>query len=213
MIVAGMDSATAEIKRIASSKDALGCFGETICKGIFLASGIPFVCLADIENGGAPKIEMQGGGVVLPDFQTFGDCWACLLDSKAKTTSVFYRKKGQERHGINERAWLAYQKSSDIYKQHCAIAIIELWRQMDEDVPQVWSGSFLLERLKELGPPDPGFNEPTPKVYWRRKQFVDVHSFSKEELLAIYHGRMRAPSLAPTLRNIFAPVKQTALFE
>lgn len=187
----------------------LGKFGEAFCANIFWASDFHYVPLYQIESGGAPMMEGREK-IILPDFDVMTNGLTAYLDAKAKTQSIIYRNKKSERHGIDRRCWLAYGHAAKASGKPCGIAIIELFR---DDSPLRWSGSLLIESLANLGVPFDGIPGTSQEhmVYWPRKRFCDLHSWSAIDLLRISKGQLEA-SFTYELENIFWPEKQRTLF-
>jgi hypothetical protein len=191
-------------------KEWLGNFGEKLWARIFASSGIRYIPLHKIENGGAPMLEGGSNREILPDFECSADGVSVYMDSKVKTQSIIYRKMSQERHGINKRCWNGYQRTANASGKMCGLGIVELFR----DGPSVtWSGSLLVETLTNLGEPIPGINGDRHKVYWPRKLFCDLDSFTACELVAIWRGEKQA-SYPTELMRIFSgkPPTQTFLW-
>jgi hypothetical protein len=189
------------------SPERLGEFGERVWSNIFRASGIPYIPLHKIETGHAPMIQGKDK-TVLPDYECALKREAVYVDSKAKTKSVFYRKLRQERHGIDRRSWVQYIKAAALTDKKCGIALIELFRH-----DLTWSGSFLIETLNNLGEPIPGTSNQRHMVYWPRKRFVDLDSWSALELLEIWQGKREA-AYPVELTGVFTftPTVQTTMF-
>jgi len=187
-----------------SSENWLGDFGEAIWSHVFCDSGIPYIALAKIFDGGAPVIKRNQHNVILPDFEIMLDGQTAFVDSKAKRRSVIFRLKKQERHGIDRRNWEHYCNASELAGKACGIAIVECFR---EDVCH-WSGSLLIETLRNLSTPEDGFSTERHMVYWPRKRFVDLSYFSACELLDIANGKMPV-RWGYELRRIFWPVSYT----
>ena len=181
------------------SKEEKGKFGERICKAILVASGVHYIPLCDLENGGAPMAVGGEGKVVLPDFDVIGGELSAYIDAKVKTQSIRYRKTGQVRHGINLRNYESYRRMGVLSKKQCGLFIIELL----DDAMQ-WSGSILSESFAGLGEPSKGFNEPTPKVYWPRNRFNSLGSYSASELVDISSGRLTV-TMESILKESFGP--------
>lgn len=184
---------------------ALGRFGEALWSAIFKASDIDYIPLCRIEDGGAPKLS---GKVVLPDFDVIGKTWSAYVDSKAKTTSVVWRKTDEERHGIDRKNYAQYQRVAAIGRKDCGLGIVELWRESTS----AWSGALLIESLSELDMPRSGESNQRHMVYWPRKRFRDLNSFTAGELYAFAKGYLLPPSFAFELERIFNPIKQKEFF-
>lgn len=194
----------------AASVEALGEFGETIWKRVMRASGWHYISLAEIAEGGAPLAHGTSGEIILPDLDAFCEGRNAYVEAKAKSRSVFYRNKKQERHGINERNYLHYRRISEMQKKRCAIAIVELWR---EALPwNYWSGSLLIETLTSLGDAQPGEYPETPrKVYWQRKNFRHLDSFEPMDLFRLYRGSLGG-KCGYDLDAVLFPAKQIEMF-
>lgn len=193
-------------------KKRLGDFGEALWARVFAASGIQYIPLHKIETGGAPMLE-GGDRSVLPDFDCVMDGRSIYIDSKVKTQSIIFRRLRQERHGINRSHWRDYLKAAAASGKMCGLGIVELFR----DGPSIqWSGSLLIETLGNLGVPFDSFNEDRRKVYWPRKLFCDLDSFTACELVAIKRGELKA-AYPTELSRIFAAtpsrLRQTSLWE
>ena len=205
------DNAIAAIRRFTERQ--LGDFGEAIWSRVLAFSGFHCVSLTKICEGGAPLARNSGGNLILPDFDAYRDGRSVFVESKAKTRSIVYSNKKQERHGIDERNYLHYQEIERQSGKPCCIGIVELWR---EDVARkdflYWSGSLLFEKLSDLIDPRSEHPEVPAKVYWRRKQFRDLHGgLSPVELFEIAVGK-RQLSLRWELENILNPAHQASLF-
>jgi hypothetical protein len=174
------------------TEHALGNFGEAVWARILAASGLGYIPLCNIETGRAPVIEGRNP-IVLPDFEVVDAAFNVYLESKAKTTSVLWRRQNQERHGIDRKSWVAYVKAAAVSGKPCGLGIIELFREQQAH-QQTWSGSVLIETLRNLGPPIVGEPEYDQRhmVYWPRKLFCDLDSWDASELLAIAKGDLLA---------------------
>ncbi len=198
----------------AMTETRLGNFGEKVWARILAASNLGYIPLHAIETGRAPMIEGPDP-VVLPDFQIITPVMDVYLESKAKTTSVLYRIRRQERHGIDRKNWTAYIKAAAMSDKPCAIGVIELFRERKAH-QQTWSGSILIETLHNLGRPIPGepeYNQ-SHMVYWPRKRFHDLDSWDALELLAISKGNLLAqyPVQLEVIFKSFA-CKQLEMFD
>lgn len=185
-----------------------GAFGERLWSNVFRASGVPYVPLCKIETGRAPVIE-GASPIVLPDFDCIAENWTAYVDSKCKKASVLYRKRRQERHGVDRKNYLHYERAAKASGKKCAIGIVECF---SEECRAQWSGSLLIETLADLGPPHAGESNQGHMVYWPRKQFRDLDSFSALELLAIHDGR-KSVSFRNEFEQLFrVKLKQSELF-
>lgn len=194
-----------------ASKEALGGLGEAIWANVLRESGWMYIALAQIENGGAPCGFDSRGRTVLPDFDAKSKGDSVYLDAKVKSQSIRYRlKNNQERHGINESAYRAYRRMEIEAGQRCCLGIVELWQQ-EENGGLAWSGSLLIETLANLGEPRCENPERPPKVYWPRKRFCDLDSFTPREVFALATGELRR-SYAYEIDRIVRPVVQSSLF-
>jgi hypothetical protein len=193
------------------TKKQLGDFGETLWANIFAASGIQYIPLHKIETGGAPMLE-GGQRSVLPDFDCVLDGRSIYIDSKVKTQSIIFRRLSQERHGINRSHWIDYLKAAAASGKMCGLGVVELFR----DGPSVeWSGSLLIETLGNLGIPFDGFSTDKHKVYWPRKSFCNLGSFTACELVAIRRGELKAAYPVELSRIFIATpqrLRQTSLW-
>lgn len=201
------DEAMAFLK--AASVESLGEFGETIWKRVMRASGWHYISLAEIAEGGAPLAHGASGEIILPDLDAFCEGRNAYVEAKAKSQSIMYRNKKQERHGINLRNYTHYRRISEMQKKRCAIAIVELWR--DSGAWLNWSGSLLIETLAELGDPRSEHPENPPKVYWPRKAFRHLDSFEPLRLFELYAGQFKG-HCGYDLDAILFPAKQAELF-
>jgi len=197
-----------EVKKLllTASDNELGNFGERLWSRVFESSSVNYIPLSQISNGGAPKIQCKGNGTVLPDFDVACGRWTAYIDSKCKTQSVLFRKKNQVRHGIDRRIWAEYQKAGLTYRKECAIAVLELL-----DHEGKWSGEIMIETLRELGEPFAGESNQRHMVYWPKKAFRNLHSFTPCELWNAYKG-VGVPSFAPELDLVFNRKSQGGLF-
>lgn len=185
----------------------LGDFGEQVLSNILRASGVRYIPLSKIDRGGAPRIEQANGFTALPDIDAAAAEWTAFVEVKCKSQSVYWRRDRQIRHGIDRVRFHDYERAAEVFKKHCAVAIVELYRE--DGV--TWSGSILIERLLELGPPFDGEGPQRHMVYWRRKDFHDLDSFTPEELWDIHDGRV-SRSFELELMQVFARKKQRDLF-
>lgn len=202
-----MTEAEARAKFLVQEPRWLGRFGEAFCANIFRASNFHYVPLYKIDNGGAPMMEGQRR-IILPDFDVMTNGLTAYLDAKAKRQSIIYRNKKSERHGIDRRCWLSYGHAAKASGKPCGIAIIELFR---DDHPLRWSGSLLIESLANLGQPFDGISNQEHMVYWPRKRFCDLQSWSAIDLLRIGNGQLE-PTFTNELKHIFWPFRQATLF-
>lgn len=192
--------------------DWLGHFGEAIWDHIVKASGWNMISLARICEGGAPLARGQNGKTILPDFEAYRGGKSVFVEAKAKTQSIVYCNKKQERHGINENNYVHYRQIEKDSGKPCCIAIVELWREDRSSHELYWSGSLLFEKLSELFDPRSEYPEIPPKVYWPRKQWRELESgLTALELFRIAH-EIDVPSFEFELDQILFPAKQKALF-
>ena len=191
------------------TKEELGDHGERVCKSTLLASGVHYIPLTDIDNGGAPMMVGATEKIVLPDFECVAPTWTAYIDAKAKTQSVLFRMRNQERHGINKSNFADYLKCTSRMRKHCGLFIVEHWRSDGE----TWSGALLCEAFRNIGDPIPGIPgaETPEKVYWPRKQLCELHVAEPDELVEIAKGRVRV-NVGFALEKIFNPWKQAELF-
>lgn len=195
---------------VCASPEWLGGFGEELWKRVLASSGWTYIPLCQIENGGAPLARGEETAFVLPDFDAAKDGFSVYVDAKVKSQSIIYRKKNQERHGINEACWNAYRLAGITSSKDCALAILEL--HSERSLGRVeWSGSLLFETLKNLGSPRCEHPEKPPKVYWPRKAFRDLDSFTALELFQLVTGDIRR-EYQLELDSVLRPVKQRNLF-
>ncbi len=205
-----MTEEQARIRLMAMTEKALGNFGEAVWARVLAASGFGYIPLCKIETGGAPMIE-GNHRIVLPDFEVLATSLNVYMESKAKTTSVLWRRQRQERHGIDRRNWREYMEAATRSNKPCVMAVVELFREQ-KAYSRDWSGSLLVETLRNLGPPIPGLPEynQAHMVYWPRKGFHDLDSWSALELLDIAKGRLKAQYPIP-LKVIFESVPSVQL--
>lgn len=205
-----MTEQEAQQKFLTVGEKWLGDFGERVWEHIFKASGIRYIPLHKINNGGAPMLEGKTR-IVLPDFECIMNREPVFVEVKAKTQSVIFRRQNQQRHGINYRNFKDYIEAAYESSKKCGIALIELFR----DGPALqWSGSLLVESLGNLGPPIRGFSNQSHMVYWPRKRFCDLDSWSALELLKIWKGQLSAAYPVPlTGVFTFTPRTQGNLFD
>lgn len=181
--------------------EKLGKLGERIWAAIIAASGLRYIPLAEIENGGAPMLEGQTK-TILPDFDVYGMRRAVFVEAKAKTRAVVFRLAGEHRHGIDRRNYEDYMRIRWEARKRCGLGVLEI---LDGDSDR-WSGSLLIESLQELGQPIDGFSTQSHMVYWPRKRFRDLDSWSAVEIIA-HANEQSSPSYRNELIDIFA-VKQ-----
>ena len=193
----------------AATPEWLGGFGEAIWKNVLAASGWRYVSLTKICEGGAPLARGNNGHLILPDFDAYKDDRAVFVEAKAKTQSIVYRNKRQERHGINQ---LNYQHYGEVQRQSgkpCCIGIVELWRESTDDLSLYWSGALLFEKLVNLFDPRAENQETPPKVYWRRKQFVELHAgLAPLELFSLARGAATRTTNLPSIASCFRSGKR-----
>jgi hypothetical protein len=195
-----------------ASTEWLGRFGESFWSKIFVASGVHYVPLSKIQTGRAPAIVGATRSIVLPDFDIADESGhTAYVDSKAKLQSIIYRKANQERHGIDRRNFDAYIQAGLTFNKRCGIALLECFRERLGTLE--WSGSLLVETLRNLGSPIPGTSSERHMVYWPRKVFVDLDSLDATEILNIEHGVAKR-SYRHELRKVFfeSPLVQQGLF-
>ena len=177
----------------------LGRFGETLWAKVFESSGFSFIPLHRIETGESPALE-GARRVTLPDFDIAGEGLTAFVDSKAKKTSALFRNADEVRHGIDRQSWAAYVDAAITMRKNCGLAIVELFGPSADQ----WSGGLLAESFLNLGTPIQGFSTQAHMVYWPRKRFVDLDTWSATELLAIVRGQKRV-SYRRELTAIFGP--------
>jgi hypothetical protein len=180
------------------SSEKLGKLGERIWASVITASGLRYIPLSEIESGGAPMLE-GAGKTILPDFDVYGMRKAVFVEAKAKTQSVLYENAWELRHGINERNYRDYMRIRWEARKRCGLAVLEL---LDGETGK-WSGSLLVESLQQLGEPFAGFSTDKHKVFWPRKRFRDLDSWTAMEILARANGEP-SPSYRVELTDIFA---------
>lgn len=184
----------------------LGRFGEDLWARIFQESKVPYIPLCRIETGRAPMLEGNAPSV-LPDFDLIGDGWQAYVDSKAKTHLVVFHLANEERHGIERRHMEDYIRTGALGRKDCGLAILELFGEKCEDETcEEWSGSLLIESFANLGTPINGIKGSSleDRVFWPRKRFVDLDSWSALELVAIKQGRLHV-DYSHELAEVFAP--------
>lgn len=204
-----------------AKEEQLGRFGETVWSNILKASDVFCIPLAQIENGGAPKMESGSGGVVLPDFDVASadGAWSLFLDSKCKSGPVLWRKTGQLRHGIDLRNYLAYKRVSETFRKRAGICIVELFKECEKDLERrgaqpTWSGRLLVEALTNIGEPildDPNAIVIDRKAYWPAKAFCDLDTLGPLELMNVARN-IGVKSYRMEFEQIFAKQRQRALF-
>ena len=185
-----------------------GNFGEKVIANILLASGVRYIPLAKLDNGGAPMIEAKEGKIVLPDFDCAGEDWIAFIEAKFKTQVVRWRMQNQLRHGIDRKNYRAYVQASELFQKRCMVVLIECY---DED-GQKWTGRLLAETLRDLGPPVDGMSNQSHMVYWKAKAFRDLDYFIPSELEAIHRGQT-VPSYRHEFWEMMHKRKQLGLFE
>lgn len=203
-----------EAKRILklAKPEWLGLFGEAIWCRVLAAAGWHYVSLTKICEGGAPLARGKDTKLILPDFEAYQGGKNVFVEAKAKTTSIVYRKKKQERHGINERNYHHYTQIQRVSGKPCCIGLVELCRESTEDGSTSWSGSLLFEKLADLLPPSSEFEESPRKVYWPRKQFRELQSgYTPRELFMLANGDLQE-EFQVELNDILFPQKQKPLF-
>lgn len=191
--------------------DWLGKFGEDIWRWVLECSGWYYIPLANIDDGGAPMMRGNGESTILPDADICRHDRNLYVEAKAKSQSIFFRKKGKERHGINERNYRHYRRISDIRKQRCAIAVVEIQSEY-EAFRLRWSGSLLIATLKDLGEPSSEHPENPPKVYWNCKDFNYIATDLTAMELFELAGRRRRRDFSDDLDRALIPWTQGELF-
>jgi len=191
-----IDDARGRFLRMGSAE--LGRFGEALWSAVFSASGVRYVPLCRIENGGAPMLE-GNGRIVLPDFDAYGKGWTAFIDSKAKTNVVRFNLAKELRHGIDRRNWEEYLRCGVVARKKTGIAIVEVFGETKSE----WSGALLIESLRNLNPPIAGFSNQEHMVYWPRKRFVELDTLNPLELFEVAKNVRPAPSYREELRQIF----------
>ena len=193
----------------------LGQFGEAVWSNVLKPSGLRYIPLCQIANGGAPMVEAKRGGdaLILPDFEVIGDGFDVYFDSKAKTQSVIYRAAKQERHGIDGRNYQHYLRVADATGRKAGLGIVELYRDCGPLKPREWSGALLVETLGNLRTPIMGFSNQEHMLYWTRKSFHELDTLTAIELLDVANGK-KCPGYPVQLSAIFrsVPRKQQDLF-
>lgn len=193
--------------------EQLGRFGEVIWQNVLATSGWKYIPLCSIADGGAPMARTDDDATILPDIQCWKDGKSVFVEAKAKTRSVYYGRKSQERHGIDENNYEHYIKAAISSSIPCFLAIVECWSEPHRNADLRWSGTLLIESLHNLGYAEPSeFREEPPKVYWNRKHFSDIHSMSAIQLFELANKRKRL-CCKHELDRIFDPWKQRGLFE
>lgn len=192
-----------------ADENALGAIGEQVWSNLFRASGISYIPLAKIDNGGAPRIEDKGNGVVLPDFDCATPGWTVFVDSKCKSGPVLWRQTNQLRHGIDGRNYRAYKRASEIFQKQCGVAILELFESCETKHP--WSGRLWIETLNGLGEPIPGTSNQSHMVYWPQKMFRNIDTLSPVELWKVHRG-IEVDSYLEQLSLVFGRKSQKELF-
>lgn len=188
----------------------LGNFGEAIWRNILTASGWNYISLTNIAEGGAPLAHGPNGKTILPDYDAYKEGRSVFVESKAKSQSIVFRLRNQERHGINYTNWTHYKRIEAETGKPCCIALVELHRENGNRLE--WSGSLLFEKLSNLAQPcSDGAPESPAKVYWPRKRFSDLASFSAAELRQIAQGKL-LPKFDFALEQIISPKLQKAMF-
>jgi hypothetical protein len=194
----------------AAKPNQLGRLGESVWAQILAASGVHYIPLAQIDNGGAPMAIGDKSSVVLPDFDcasTDGN-WRAFVEIKCKEQPVLFRMRNQLRHGIDKSKWNAYRSASDLWQKECAVALLELFGVEKRE----WSGRLLVERLNNLGTPFDGFSNQEHMVYWPRKAFCDLDTLTFQEVMEIDSRSLKPPSYRAELLQIFRPFEQRELF-
>lgn len=192
--------------------ERLGDFGEAIWQNVLDASGWHYVSLAKICEGGAPMARKRGDCLILPDFDAFQGGRSIFVEAKAKSQSIYYRRIGKERHGINQNNYRHYRRIAAENGKRMALAIVEL--QGEREPHQLsWSGSLLIQTFNELPEPSPSdYPESPVKVYWNRKEFREIDGgLTAQELVDLANHKTRR-CYRLELDSVFFPQKQTELF-
>jgi len=190
-----------------ANEKTLGDIGEWFWQAVFRNSTVGYIPLAKIANGGAPRVELTNGGVVVPDFDCSADRWCAFVDSKCKKNVVLWRRSRQLRHGIDKSHWEQYLECSRRYRKRCAIGVFECFDDNDK-----WSGEYMIETFDELSAPYFGESNQAHMVYWAKKAFRNLGMITASELSDIIHGRKKAPPCSYELEMVFARPKQGDLF-
>jgi hypothetical protein len=181
-----------------ATSDEIGRFGEALWARVFEGSGMNYIPLHRMNGQGAPMAQGRSK-MILPDFDVAGEEFTAFVDSKAKHQSVLFRRLSEVRHGIDRSNWEHYRRIAVQYKKSCGLGIVELFNHMEQ-----WSGSLLIESLANLGEPIRGFSTENHMVYWPRKRFVDLDSWSAIDLHRIARGQ-KVVSYECELTHIFHP--------
>jgi len=193
--------------------EQLGAFGEAIWSKVLASSGWTYISLTKICEGGAPMARGRGGNnLILPDLSAFKDGRSVFVEAKAKTQSIVYRNRKQERHGIDQKNYEHYRQVQYGTGRPCCIGLVELWRESREDQSLYWSGSLLFEKLNDLLDPRSEHPETPRKVYWPRDSFPELISGCEpRELFQLANGEMQL-NFEYELQHILYPAKQQNLF-
>ncbi len=199
----------------AATPEWLGVFGERVFETVARASGCYVTPLSRIQNGGAPMMLGNGDAIVLNDLDISKNGITRHLECKAKTRSIVYRNRKQERHGINDSNYRHYMNLESQTGSKLVLGIVELWRErVDSQDELYWSGSLLIQTMANLGNPvdvSLGYERPT-KAYWPRKHFSDLDSFSPRELMEICVAQNKLNCSFEFDRLLFGKNTQTELF-
>lgn len=206
------DESQCRARLLSMGQEGLGKLGESIWKNVLADSDWYYVPLARICDGGAPLAKKSSGALILPDYDACRNGRSIFVEVKAKSQSIFYRIRGKERHGINERNYIHYRQIAQEYGKKMAIAIVELQSERKARDVQ-WSGSLLIQTFNELGRAEPSHPPETPpKVYWDRKAFRELEAgLSARELCHLATGKLRR-DYSFELDNIFFPATQREMF-
>lgn len=163
----------------------LGRVGEKLVEKCLMASDVPYVPLQSIQRGGAPMV-VQGNPVVLPDYQLYLDGKAAGLDVKCKKRSVLFHKYNEERHGIDRDKFLHYKAYGDLARANAGLIVVEMFRV---DLTK-WSGTILLGTFLRILEPCEAIGDAKGEwVYWPRRKFTPLWTFSPEEMWAVLGGK------------------------
>lgn len=166
-----------------------GAWGEKFWERVFLDSGLNYVPLCRIDDGGAPR-QKGGSEIILPDYEVASSRFTVYVDSKAKRHPVFYQHGKEWRHGIEKRHYENYLVFSSWRRRSCCIAVFECFA---DECNEQWSGTLLLQTLAKLGTPFNGISTMAGTLFFPRNRFVTVGEVSPAQIIDIWKGHEARP--------------------
>lgn len=155
--------------------------------------------------------EGESGKIIAPDFDAMKQGKSVYVEAKIKSQSICFRMRKQERHGINIDHFSNYVKAADESGKPVAIMLVECQRNKIEYELE-WSGSLLVASIKDLRTPLKSDDIRDVKLYWPRKIFSDINSFTAVELFKLANGELTENASFELDRIFFGAPAQLNLF-